>query len=143
MATTVWTPILVVLHKNTSGYSTKSTVFISDFKQVFGLKQMFPISLIFRKALEVCILSFIRNAAFLLRKLDLLFNSKACPDALTGRWKQPNDSFPKEVWINSEIKTNVEPCKCQPHKTVKHTQTICWQQQTNCFSVWPFCGVGT
>ena len=23
----------------------------------------------------------------------------------------------------------------QPHKMVKHTQTICWQQTTNCLSV--------
>ena len=25
--------------------------------------------------------------------------------------------------------------KCQPHKMVKHTLTICWQQPTNCLGV--------
>ena len=29
----------------------------------------------------------------------------------------------------------VNPFQCQPHKMVKHTQTICQQQPTNCLSV--------
>ena len=29
----------------------------------------------------------------------------------------------------------IQPFKCQPHKMVKHTQTVRWEQQTNCLSV--------
>ena len=36
------------------------------------------------------------------------------------------------------------PFKCQPHKMVKHTKTICRQQSTKCLSVFDlFYGVGT
>ena len=35
------------------------------------------------------------------------------------------------------------PFKCQPHKMVKHTQTICRLLADELFEcVWPFCGVG-
>ena len=30
---------------------------------------------------------------------------------------------------------NFQPFQCQPHKMVKHTQTTCRQQPTNCFNV--------
>ena len=35
----------------------------------------------------------------------------------------------------SVIHFMIEPFKRQPHKMVKHTQTICWQELTNCLSV--------
>ena len=39
--------------------------------------------------------------------------------------------------------THTQPFKCQPHKMVKHTQTIRRQFPDNLFEcVWPFCVVG-
>ena len=39
-------------------------------------------------------------------------------------------------WINGSLFVfRSEPFKCQPHETVKHTQTIRWMLPTNCLSV--------
>ena len=46
--------------------------------------------------------------------------------------------------IFSSQDLNLQPFKRQPHKMVKHTQTIPWLAADELFEcVWPFCGVGT
>ena len=46
-----------------------------------------------------------------------------------------DESMRKTIMMTKWTKYFIKPLKHQSHKMVKHTQLICWQQPTNCLSV--------